>query len=72
MDCLEAREAMITPTFSYPGYGAFFRYGVVGPGFVGSPMGVKRNALSLTTLASVDGGRGEMLIGALEASRDVV
>lgn len=41
-------------------------------GVVGSPMGVKRNALSLTTLASVDGGRGEMLIGALEASRDVV
>ena len=56
---LEAREAMITPTFSYPGYGAFFRYGVVGSGFVGCPMGVKRNALSLTTLASVDGGIGE-------------
>lgn len=45
MACLEAREAMISPTFSYPGYGAFFRYGVVGSGFVGCPMGVKRNGL---------------------------
>lgn len=33
MDGLEARDAMVSPSFSHPGYGAFFRYGVVGQGF---------------------------------------